>query len=236
MASGSRFSRISAVACFDKSQKNPYNGRGSTSTIRELITTAFTLELGAAAPNFSLPGTDGHDYSLADFTSAKGLVVFFTSNVCPFVLGSNEITRRSAERFGAKGVAFVAINANSEATNPGDSFDAMKIHMQHHQFPWVYLRDTSQASALAYGALRTPHFFVFDGDRKLVYTGRSMDNPKNPEQATLWDLDRALEDLLAGQPIRTAVTNPLGCNVKWVGQDGHWMPAEACDLVPSAAP
>jgi len=95
----------------------------------------------------------------------------------------------------------------------------------------VYARDKSQTAARACGALRTPHFYVFDRDRRLVYTGRGMDNPRNAAQSTVNDLDRALDDLVAGRPVRTPLTNPIGCNVKWEGQDAHWMPAEACDLV-----
>ena len=86
--------------------------------------------------------------------------------------------------------------------------------------------------ALAYGALRTPHFYVFDAERKLRYTGRAVDNPKDTDRMTENDLDKALEALVAGRPVETAITNPLGCNVKWDGKEAHWMPAEACDLVP----
>lgn len=76
-----------------------------------------------------------------------------------------------------------------------------------------------------------PHFYVFDADRKLVYTGRGVDNPRDASKATVNDLDRALGEHVAGKAVTTALTNPIGCNVKWVGQDAHWMPAEACDLV-----
>jgi hypothetical protein len=107
--------------------------------------------------------------------------------------------------------------------------------MKQKKFPWVYLRDATQASARAYGALRTPHFFVFDGERKLVYTGRAVDNPKDTAKATVNDLENALDDLAAGRPVRVPLTNPIGCNVKWLGKDAHWMPAEACDLVPRRA-
>ena len=85
--------------------------------------------------------------------------------------------------------------------------------------------------AKAYGALRTPHFYVFDQDRKLVYTGRGVDNPRDTAQMTTNDLDEVLEELLAGRAVSTPVTNPIGCNVKWEGQEEHWMPPEACDLV-----
>jgi peroxiredoxin len=192
---------------------------------------AFTLRIGDKAPEFEVPATDGKTYRLEDFAGAKALVVFFTCNHCPYVLGSDEVTRATVDRFKGKGVAFIGINSNSETTHPTDDFTHMVERMKANNFPWVYARDKSQAAARAYGALRTPHFYVFDRDRRLVYTGRGMDNPRNAAQSTVNDLDQALDDLVAGRPVRTPLTNPIGCNVKWEGQDAHWMPAEACDLV-----
>jgi peroxiredoxin len=192
---------------------------------------AFTLELGAKAPDFSLPATDGKTYKLSDFKDAKTLVIFFTCNHCPYVKGSDEVTRQTAEKYMKKGVKFVGINSNSENTHPEDSFEQMVERMKVNKFPWVYLRDKTQTVALAYGALKTPHFYVFDSNRKLVYTGRGVDNPKDTAKMTVNDLDRALEEHLAGKPVTVKLTNPIGCNVKWEGQDQHWMPPEACDLV-----
>jgi peroxiredoxin len=191
---------------------------------------AFTLEIGASAPDFNLPATDGRTYSLSDFNE-EFLVVFFTCNHCPYVLGSDEITRQTADTYADLGVRFVGINSNSERTYREDDFDHMVKRIEKHRFPWIYLRDESQEVALAYGALRTPHFFLFDRDRKLVYTGRGVDQPKYPERVTLNDLDRALDEATSGMKISVPVTNPIGCNVKWEGKDKHWMPADACDLV-----
>ncbi|MBL7077995.1 MAG: thioredoxin family protein [Kiritimatiellae bacterium] len=191
----------------------------------------FTLQLGDRAPDFSLPATDGKTYSLAGFAAAEVLVVFFTCNHCPYVIGSDENTRATVNTFTDRGVAFIGINSNSVTTYPEDSFDHMVERMKEHQFPWVYVHDESQDVARTYGALRTPHFYVFDKDRRLVYTGRGIDNPRNGALATVNDLDNALEDILAGRPVQTPMTNPIGCNVKWDGQDAHWMPADACDLV-----
>ena len=192
---------------------------------------AFTLELGQSALEFTLPATDGKTYSLSDFDDAKALVLFFTCNHCPYVVGSDEVTRATAKTFTSQGVRFVGINSNSANTYAEDSFDHMVQRMKEHQFPWVYLHDASQDVARAYGALRTPQFYVFDQDRKLVYTGRGVDSPRDTSQMTVNDLEKALIELLAGQAISTPLTNPIGCNVKWDGQDAHWMPAEACDLV-----
>jgi peroxiredoxin len=192
---------------------------------------AFTLDIGEKAPDFELPATDGKTYKLSDFDDKDVLVVFFTCNHCPFVVGSDEVTRKTVEKFGPKGVAFVGINSNSKNTYAEDSFEHMKERMAEHNFPWVYLRDKSQDVARAYGALRTPHFYVFDKDRKLVYTGRGVDSPRDTSQMKVNDLENALEEHLAGKEISTPMTNPIGCNVKWDGKDAHWMPGEACDLV-----
>jgi len=191
----------------------------------------FTLPLGASCPPFSLPATDGKTYSLADFKDAKTLVVFFTCNHCPYVTGSDEMTRAAALKYKPLGVEFVGINSNSEKTHPDDDFASMVVRMKELKLPWVYLRDVSQEPARAFGALRTPHFYVFDQNRKLVYTGRGLDNPRESKKAKVNDLDRVLGEITSGKPISVPLTNPIGCNVKWDGQDAHWMPGDACDLV-----
>lgn len=192
---------------------------------------SFTLSIGAQAPDFTLPATDGKTYSLSDFNTSKYLVVFFTCNHCPYVLGSDETTRATAEKFIPRGVSFVGINSNSANTYPEDDFSNMVQRMQEKKFPWKYLYDESQEIALAYGALRTPHFFIFNEDRKLMYTGRGVDNPREIEKMTVNDLDRALAEITSGKPVSVEVTNPIGCNVKWDGKENHWMPPQACDLV-----
>lgn len=191
----------------------------------------YTLPLNAQAPPFSLPATDGKSYTLESFRSSPFLVLFFTCNHCPYVIGSNELTRKAASRFATQGVRFVAINSNSSELYPTDSFEGMVEEMERHHFPWVYLHDRSQEVARAYGALRTPHFYLFNQERKLVYCGRGCDSPRDVSKMKINDLENALEDLVAGVPIRTPLTNPIGCTLKWLGKDSHWMPPEACDLV-----
>ena len=118
---------------------------------------AFTLQIGQQAPNFNLLATDGNSYKLSDFKEDV-LVIFFTCNHCPYVIGSDEVTRKTVEKFAPKGVKFVGINSNSKKTYEEDSFPNMVKRMKEHKFPWLYLYDESQEVALAYGALRTPHF------------------------------------------------------------------------------
>jgi len=139
--------------------------------------------------------------------------------------------RQSAERFGPLGVRFVAINSNSAQTYASDDFPHMVERMKEHRFPWLYLHDKKQDVARSYGALKTPHYYLFDSERKLLYTGRGVDQPRDESQVKVNDLDRILEEATSGKEISTALTNPIGCNIKWEGRDAHWMPGEACDLV-----
>ena len=195
------------------------------------ITMSFTLEPGSPAPDFNLKATDNKYYRLSNFSEFPILVLFFTCNHCPYVLGSDEGTRKTAERFYSEGVRFVAINSNSANTYLEDSFENMVLRMNEYRFPWVYLHDKTQQTALAYGAHRTPHFFVFDKNRKLVYTGRAVDQPRDSSKITVNDLERTLSEVIAGKQVSVPVTNPIGCTIKWTGKDKHWMPPEACDLV-----
>jgi len=191
---------------------------------------AYTLQIGQKAPRFNLRATDNKNYSLSDF-QRRHLVVFFTCNHCPYVIGSDEETREVTKKYIPKGVDFVAINSNSEKTYPEDSFPHMVKRMEEYKFPWIYLHDQSQEVASAYGALKTPHFYVFNGNRELVYTGRGNDSPRDTSRMMINDLDRALTELVYSKEISVPVTNPIGCNIKWEGKDAHWMPAEACDLI-----
>lgn len=192
---------------------------------------AFTLEIGQTAPDFNLEATDGRKYSLDSYADTPYLVVFFTCNHCPYVIGSDEVTRETANKFSHKGVRFVAINSNSPNTYEEDDFPHMITRMKENKFPWVYLYDETQEIALKYGALRTPHFYVFDKNRKLVYTGRAVDSPRDASKITINDLEIALTELTNEKTISNNKTNPIGCNVKWEGKDKHWLPADACDLV-----
>ena len=191
---------------------------------------AFTLELGVKAPDFRLPATDGKEYSLGSFEQAKILVVVFSCNHCPAAIGSEDRMIQLHKDYKPKGVAMAVINSNEDKNHPDDSFEKMKLRARQKGFPFPYLRDETQDAATAYGALRTPHFYVFDADRRLRYTGRMDNNPYEAPKATQHDLRNALDALLAGKKPPVELTNPIGCNVKWIGKDAHWMPPEACDL------
>jgi peroxiredoxin len=192
---------------------------------------AFTLELGKPAIDFDLPGVDGKRYSLGSFRNARILIVVFSCNHCPYVVGSEDRIIRFYNDYAPHGVAMVAINSNETEQHPTDSFEHMVERAKDKGYPFPYVRDESQEIALKYGALRTPHFYVFDHDRLLRYTGRMDDNPREPGKEKTHELRDAVDDLLAGREVRTPLTNPIGCNVKWKGKERHWMPPDACDLV-----
>ncbi|HZZ44220.1 MAG TPA: thioredoxin family protein [Tepidisphaeraceae bacterium] len=192
---------------------------------------SFTLALKASAPDFDLPGTDGKRYSLGSFKDARLLLVVFWCNHCPYVIGTEEKLTNLALQCAPEGLRVVAINSNSAENHPEDSMEGMiaRAHAKNYSFP--YLRDEKQEAARVFGAMRTPHFFLFDQERKLRYTGRMDDNPKFPEKVTTQELKNAIDALVAGEEPSLGVTNPIGCNVKWSGKPEKWMPPEACDLV-----
>jgi peroxiredoxin len=198
---------------------------------------AFTLQLDEVAPDFRLPGADGKTHSLAEFSDAKALVIDFTCNHCPYVIGSEDRLTKLVAAYKPRGVAFVGINSNETDVHKTDAMPFMIERAKEKKFDFPYLRDDSQEVAIAYGALRTPHFYVFakdgggQGGWRLQYTGRMDDNPRNPGKETTHELADALDAILAGRKPAVPLTNPIGCNVKWKNKDNHWMPAEACDLV-----
>ena len=191
---------------------------------------SFTLQLGQKAPEFNLISTSNENISISSFDS-KFLVIFFSCNHCPYVTGSDEVTRQTVNKFKDKDVSFIAINSNSANTYQEDSFENMVLRMEEYNFPWVYLHDADQEIAMKYGALKTPHFYVFNEQRELVYTGRGVDSPLDANKIKINNLELVLDELTSNTLISIPITNPIGCSVKWEGKDSHWMPPEACDLV-----
>jgi peroxiredoxin len=173
------------------------------------------LELGSQAPDFNLPGTDNKTYGLASFPDAKAVCVVFSCNHCPYVQAYEDRFVALQKDYGAQGLQLLAINANDAVDYPEDNFEAMQVRAKEKGFNFPYLRDESQAVAKAYGAVRTPHVFLFNADRKLAYVGRIDDSWNAPDKVTRRELAEAVEDLLAGKPVRTPETFAVGCTIKW---------------------
>jgi peroxiredoxin len=177
----------------------------------------FQLKPGDAAPPFSLPGTDGRTWSLGSFEDRRLLLVAFWCNHCPYVQAWEGRMVDLGRRYGPKGVGFVLINSNDAAAYPTDGFEAMVARARDKQYPFPYLRDDSQSVAHAYGALVTPHPMLFDTQRRLLFQGRIDDSHDHPERVKERYLERALDQALAGSPVRPSALPVAGCTVKWRG-------------------
>jgi peroxiredoxin len=173
------------------------------------------MDLKDPAPDFSLKGVDGRNYSLKDFSAAKALVVIFSCNHCPYVKAYEDRMVAVQKDYAAKGVRLAVINSNDADNYPEDSFEAMVERSREKGFNFPYLVDGSQAVAKAYGATHTPHLFVFDAARKLAYTGKIDDNWENPGAVKQRHLRDALDDIICGKAPRLAQTHAIGCTIKW---------------------
>jgi peroxiredoxin len=174
------------------------------------------LPLGTSAPDFTLPDSSGKDYSLSDFAGKPALLVAFICNHCPYVKHvAGELAKLGAE-YEKRGAAVVAINSNDVDNYPDDSPAKMAEEVKLRGYTFPYLYDETQAVAKSYGAACTPDFYVFDGDRKLVYRGQ-MDSsrPDSGKPVTGEDLRAALDAVIDGKPVLANQKPSMGCNIKW---------------------
>ena len=173
-------------------------------------------ELGLPAPDFTLPDPSGRLYSLNDFSEAKALLVIFMCNRCPFVIHLREALSSFASEYQARGLAVVGINANDITNRPDDSPEMMVQEIKLAGYTFPYLFDESQQTAIAYQAACTRDFFLYNGNRKLIYRGQfDGSRPGNDVPVTGVDLRAAADALLAGQPISDTQKPSMGCNIKW---------------------
>lgn len=174
------------------------------------------MTTGALAPDFNnLPGVDGKTHSLSDYKAAQGLVVVFSCNHCPYVQAYEDRLIALQKEFASQGIQFIAINSNDDENYPDDSFENMIKRAQEKKFNFPYLRDATQDVAKAFKASHTPHLFVFDQKRTLVYTGKIDDNWQNPDQVKVQYLKEALVALIQGQKPKESATFAIGCTIKW---------------------
>jgi peroxiredoxin len=179
---------------------------------------AMTLHVGDEAPRFSLANANAaHGPATMSFDDAKGengTVVVFECNHCPYVVASIGRMNAMAEKCANLGIGFVGINSNDPVVYENDSFEHM-VKRADDGMPYPYLHDDTQEVAHAYGAKRTPEFFLFDHDHRLVYQGRMDDSPRHPGEVTVEDLDNAIQAMLSGEAPSVAYTESIGCSVKW---------------------
>ncbi len=175
------------------------------------------LPLGTEAPAFELPDTvSGKDLSLNDVASEKATVIMFLCNHCPYVIHVNPEIVRIVEDYKHKGVSFVGISSNDVVKYPDDSPEKMTVFARDTGYDFPYLYDESQEVARAYDAACTPDFYVFDGDRKLVYRGRIDDSrPGNDVPLSGSDLRAAIDKVLDGEAVSSTQYPSGGCGIKW---------------------
>lgn len=173
------------------------------------------VPLGTRAPGFNLPGTDGREYSLADFKDKKVLVVIFMCNHCPYVKavlgGLIQLQNETRDL----GVQLVGINANDASRYPEDSMENMRKIAREKSIPFPYLFDETQETARAYGAVCTPDIFVYGAERTLLYRGRIDDDWQHPEKVTRRDLREAIDAILEGRAVAAEQVSSMGCSIKW---------------------
>lgn len=181
------------------------------------LTESNMLPLGTVAPAFILPDTvSDKEVGLDDVVGENASVVMFLCNHCPYVIHVNEEIVRVVEDYKSKGVGFVGISSNDVINYPQDGPDKMKIHAAEVGYNFPYLYDESQDVAKAYDAACTPDFYIFDGDKKLVYRGRlDSSRPNSGNPLTGVDLRAALDAVLGGENVTDKQYPSAGCNIKW---------------------
>jgi peroxiredoxin len=172
------------------------------------------LELGGSAPPFDLLGTDGERYSLESFGDKDVLVVVFLSNGCPTVRGYDERLIGLQSEFADRGVQVVAINSNNPHLSPFDTYEEMVVRARAGGYTFPYLRDADADVAKRFGAMNTPHAFVFDRARKLRYRGR-IDDARNADWVERSDVREAVAELLENAEVSIPETQPFGCAIVW---------------------
>lgn len=177
--------------------------------------TAGGYKIGDVAQDFSLKSVKGKNVSLASIKNAKGYIVVFTCNHCPYAKAYEQRIIELHEKYAPLGFSVVAINPNDKDVQPADNFENMKKLAKKKKYPFSYLYDETQEVAKAFGATRTPHVYVLDKDRVVRYIGAIDDNSEEPEMAKQKYVGAAVDALLSGQDIAVKETKAIGCGIKW---------------------
>lgn len=171
-------------------------------------------QVGDKATDFKLKNVDGKMVSLADYKDAKGFIIIFTCNHCPFSIAYEDRIIDLHRKYASKGYPVIAINPNDPAVQPDDSFDAMKTRAAEKGFSFAYLMDEGQRIYPQFGATRTPHVFILDKERVVQYIGAIDDNHSDAAAVTKPYVELALEALQAGKRPEETFTRAVGCTIK----------------------
>lgn len=188
-----------------------------------VVATAFTngpdkgYKVGDAASDFKLENVDGKMVSLSDYKDAKGFILVFTCNTCPYSVANEDRIIALDKKYKSKGYPVIAINPNDPAAQPGDSMDKMKDRAKEKGFTFPYLLDAGQKVYPKYGATRTPHIYILekkDGKNIVQYIGAIDDSSRDPESVKEKFVEDAVDALLAGKKPQKTYTRAIGCSIK----------------------
>ncbi len=197
-------------------KENPVDSTSAVEAVEVSQVTAAGLAVGDIAPDFNLMGVDRKNYSLAGFEDAKGFIVTFTCNHCPFAVLYEDRLIALHNKYAPLGYPVIAINPNDPAAEPADSFEKMIVRAQEKNFPFVYLFDDGQKVYPQYGAERTPHIFLLDNARKVHYIGAIDDNARDASLVTTKYVENAIDALRRGEEPDPSFTKAIGCTIKFL--------------------
>jgi peroxiredoxin len=175
------------------------------------------LEIGSTIPlkDLELADISGKNITLANAKGEAGTLVVFSCNTCPWVIRWEDRYVSLANTYAQKGIGMIAVNSNAARFGGEDSLEEMVEHAKNNRYNFPYAQDPESELASAFGATKTPHIYLFDGDDKLVYRGAIDDNAKNAKKVDEPFLANAIDALLAGNPINPQTTKALGCSIKF---------------------
>lgn len=187
---------------------------GVDSTLERFIV---SYTIGDKAEDFSLKNVDGKMVSLSDFNEAKGFILIFTCNTCPYSVANEDRIIELDKKYKSKGFPVVAINPNNPEASSGDSFELMKARAAEKGFTFPYLLDEGQKVYPKYGATKTPHVYILEKENKdliVKYVGAIDDSARDPRSVRTKYVENAVDALLANKPVETASTKAIGCSIK----------------------
>lgn len=187
----------------------------AVNTIKTNVGSGYAI--GDIADDFELKNVDGNMVSMADYNTAKGFIVIFTCNTCPFSVANEDRIIALDTKYKNIGYPVIAINPNNPDLKPGDSFDEMKVRAKTKGFTFPYLFDEGQKVYPSYGATKTPHVYLLQKTEKgpmVKYIGAIDDNSRNAAAVKTKFLENAVDALLAGKKIEITTTKAIGCSIK----------------------
>jgi peroxiredoxin len=172
------------------------------------------LNPGDKAVDFSLKSTNDKMVSMSDYKDAKGFIIVFTCNHCPFAVMYEDRINDLSKKYVKKGYVLLAINPNDPNVQPDDSFEKMKVRVKEKGYVFPYLFDEGQKVYPQYGATKTPHVFLLDKNKVVKYIGAIDDNAEDADMVTEKYLENAIAALEKGKDPVPAVTKAIGCSIK----------------------